>query len=1168
MKIIFKIVITALLFTISTDAISSLNPTVKIVVRGSDNYPPFEFKNEKGEPDGFNVELFRALMKTTKMPYDLELGDWDTAIDDMYNNRIDALLGMIYSESRAKNVRFCIPHCEINRNIICRKDQQYDNIDQLAGKEVMVQKGGWASDFISKHKTITNPILFEDLDAALKLLNSGKHDAAIGSDLVAMYLIKKNALENLQILPTKIEPQQYSIVVGHDNEMLLRLINVGLQQLKSSGEYDKIYNKWFGVYNKHAKIAPIIYISLAAAIAIIILISAMLYTFKQRIRKATKDFDLINTNLQLSLKAGQVSSWKYVVDTHTMHSMHGDTLVDFDTKFENFVNCLNNEDAKNFIQIINKLKYGEIDSSSIIIRYQGKDGSYSFYESEMISIKNKKSEVEYIIGTQHDVTQKHLLEIERQEVALLLQMAIKSTSMRVFHYDVRLGYFLALKDGEFVNTKSTIDTFRFKIHPDNVNRYNEIFSNLLNDVTTSEEAIIQIFNSEEGKYSYIECNFTAVKDIKGSVVKIAIGQRDITLKHLRKIEMESAYRSLNLAMEAAELIAWEYNLATQSCRILYGDKKHENINILDLEPIHPDDRAKYELFIQDITSGKSERRTTTIRKKDVDEDEYSYYECTASCMKDEKGNVTNIVGMHKNVTKRRATELAIIESNKKLKEMNKKNELILNNSNSGFVFIDNDYVVEWENISICTTSLSYEAYKKGEKCYKSTHKRDTPCENCVLELIQKTRQVETMEMTLATGNTIEVVGTPVINDKDEIEGTVIRVDDITQRKQIFSELANAKERAEESDRLKSAFLANMSHEIRTPLNAIVGFSELILTSDSAEECEEYSRIVRSNNELLLKLINDVLELSKIEAGHISLTSKRSDISSMMDDFAAMMRLKIHNGVELININPYSSCLVNLDTNRLAQVITNFLTNAAKFTVKGSITMGYECVDGGIRFYVSDTGIGISKENIDKVFARFEKLDDFAQGTGLGMTICKAIVEAMGGEIGLTSEKGVGSTFWAFFPCDPTHTNSIMDETPITTSNIATTVNDVAQTDDIWDSNHTILVVEDNQSNYMLVSSMLKNKYSISRAENGAIAVEMMQKGRYDAVLMDMKMPVMNGLEATAKIREFDTETPIIALTAHAFDADRDMAFEVGCTDYLTKPINKNLLLSTIRKYIC
>lgn len=240
--------------------------------------------------------------------------------------------------------------------------------------------------------------------------------------------------------------------------------------------------------------------------------------------------------------------------------------------------------------------------------------------------------------------------------------------------------------------------------------------------------------------------------------------------------------------------------------------------------------------------------------------------------------------------------------------------------------------------------------------------------------------------------------------------------DITPLKETEQKLIIARDKAEELDRLKSAFLANMSHEIRTPLNAIVGFSSLLAETDSRSERQEYIKIVQENNELLLQLISDILDLSKIEAGTFNFVYTNVDVNETCAEIIKSMSMKVSKGVELIFEEPLPECYLYTDKNRFTQVISNFINNALKFTQQGCITLGYEQVSHQkIKFYVRDTGMGIPKEKQKSVFERFVKLNTFVQGTGLGLSICKSIVSQMGGEIGVDSTEGVGSCFWFTHP---------------------------------------------------------------------------------------------------------------------------------------------------------
>ena len=251
-------------------------------------------------------------------------------------------------------------------------------------------------------------------------------------------------------------------------------------------------------------------------------------------------------------------------------------------------------------------------------------------------------------------------------------------------------------------------------------------------------------------------------------------------------------------------------------------------------------------------------------------------------------------------------------------------------------------------------------------------------------------------------------------EENEIEIIGINYD-ITELKETEAELIQARDKAEMMDRLKSAFLANMSHEIRTPLNAIVGFSDLLVETEELAERQEYIKIVRENNDLLLQLISDILDLSKIEAGTFEFTNGDVDVYLLCEDIVRSMRMKAKEEVELVLDNHLPVCHVISDRNRIHQVISNFVNNAMKFTSEGSIHVGYQLKDGELEFYVEDTGIGIEKEQLPHIFERFVKLNTFVHGTGLGLSICQSIVEQLGGRIGVDSEKGKGSRFWFTIP---------------------------------------------------------------------------------------------------------------------------------------------------------
>lgn len=382
------------------------------------------------------------------------------------------------------------------------------------------------------------------------------------------------------------------------------------------------------------------------------------------------------------------------------------------------------------------------------------------------------------------------------------------------------------------------------------------------------------------------------------------------------------------------------------------------------------------------------------------------------------------------------------------------------------------------------------------------------------------------------------------------------IHDIGDRVQRSNELIEAKQRAEEADRMKSVFLANMSHEIRTPLNAIVGFSEIIALTEDEVEKAEYLNIIQKNSNLLLQLINDILDLSRIESGKSEMNFQLVEMTGLIDEVEKVHRLKMKTAIRLNVIRPDEEIWIMVDRNRVTQVLFNFLSNAIKNTHEGAITLGLEVCGEWLKVYVTDTGCGIAKEKLPLIFNRFEKLNDFVQGTGLGLPICQSIVERLGGKISVESEVGVGSTFVMTLPYRQFVLGA--DGEPVEIN---------AHVERRSDGRKKILIAEDTESNFMQINILLKKDYTISWVTNGEEAVNSFLRERPDLILMDIRMPVMNGIQATEKIRTVDIDLPIVAVTANAFLIEQQQALAAGCNDIIAKPYTYERLKETIIKYI-
>lgn len=402
--------------------------------------------------------------------------------------------------------------------------------------------------------------------------------------------------------------------------------------------------------------------------------------------------------------------------------------------------------------------------------------------------------------------------------------------------------------------------------------------------------------------------------------------------------------------------------------------------------------------------------------------------------------------------------------------------------------------------------------------------------------------------------------------------------DITELELTKRELTAAKEKAERSDRFKSSFLANMSHEIRTPLNAIVGFSRIIADCDNFEERREYYSIVEANNERLLGLINEILDLSKIESGIVDFSIGPVNLFDLCKEIYNAHIFRCPQGVELIFEKYEPNLVISSDKNRLFQVYSNLIGNAFKFVSTGSVKFGYSLENKLVKFYVTDSGIGIAEDKINKIFDRFVKGENSIQGTGLGLSICKTIIERLGGNISVESTLGIGTTFTFTLPCGKCtkkKTHKLSEEGIVTMSSSKSILDNDWERANVRKENvdkeeneaDTILIAEDMDSNFELLNAILSSTYNLIRARDGIEAVNLFNDKKPDLILMDIKMPNMDGLDATRIIRELSPNIPIIALSAYAYKQDTEEALAAGCNDFLAKPLSVAKLKQILNKWL-
>jgi PAS domain S-box-containing protein len=772
-----------------SNAIGTLERT--IIVRGDHSYPPYEFINEKGEPDGFNVELFREIAKELGITYTLELGPWSQVREELENGEIDVLLGLMVSPERAKKMMFGIPHSIMTHGIFTHVDKKFKTLEELRNKAIIVQLKDRMHDYLLETGLTDKIIPVEDQLAALRLLSTGQYDAALIGNFQGSHLLREHKIKNVTIRSSGIDPQKYAMAVSTGNNELLWLLNQGLFQMKSSGVYDRLYEKWFSVYERNHFIRKH-RIALLSAGGFTILLIIFIILLRSRVKVATR------------------------------------------------------------------------------------------------KLRDSEEKYRLLVNNQNDLI--------------------------------------------------------VKIDP-------------------------------EGHFLFVSPSY---------------------------------------------------------CK-LFGKREDELMGKKFMPLVHEEDR--------EVTSKAME---------DLMKPPFIAY-----------------------VEQRALTQKG------------------------------------WRWIAWSDTALPG-----------------------------------------PDGNIMEIIGTGR---------------DITERKLADEELKKARDRAEESDKLKTAFLNNMQHEIRTPLNGILGFIELLDNKNvDLQKRDFYMRIIRQCSHQLLSIIDDIINIATIEAGQEKLretpTSVTQVLQTVYEQFRSKAEAKQLSFNYRVKLNQQQSMVVT-DEVKLTQVLNNLVNNAIKFTDEGSVEIVCSLKEEQLHFSVKDTGIGIPQEFHNLIFERFRQVNLNSvrehSGNGLGLAISKAYIELLGGRIELESEPGKGSDFSFVIPYKPVNRTSADVNQPAP-----------VMTDQGLEKISTLLIAEDEYSNLLLIKILLeKFNLEILHANTGQEAVNYCHENpAIDLVLMDLKMPGMDGFDATREIKKQRPEIPVIALSAYTLDTEKEKAMAAGCDDYLSKPLSKQDLFKILFKY--
>lgn len=859
--------------------------------------------------------------------------------------------------------------------------------------------------------------------------------------------------------------------------------------------------------------------------------------------------------MAIAIEAGNLLTWTYEIESKMFSVVKSNTSLGYEEllyTFDEYAKLIHDEDLDKINSLLQLMIAGETEKGCLEYRFNER-GNWCWVRCIFMPII-KNDNIVSISGVTIDISlEKIAHERTKTEIETikkenhLMHVILNSLPIPVHIKDPELDiYTFANKASEEIfNVSTGKSSF-------------EVLKSMNADlIRTGDLDLLKTGISYHGKESLVFIDGRrADTHVHKSIIDYD-GKRQILIARTDETETNKAMRAsqiLSTSLPTLKAFTWYYDSRNEHVYIHHNMKLARYVDKM-ISPedfiavIHPDDKEAFASILSELHLKQHGQKTAQYRADLEEIGKYEWWESYASAdVRYEDGNSYKIVcGLSINIHDRKKAELEMMD-------LKHKTELVLQNTTSGLIYIDPDYKVLWSNVDAMFCNSKQNIYQAGSVCYQSKG-LDKPCEGCTIMSVLDSGQAVNNLRVDWDGKTYDIVKVPVIND-GEMQGVLLKLDDRTEHYQLLDEMNKAKEKAEQSDKLKSAFLANMSHEIRTPLNAIVGFSDLMTHCDDVEEREMYGKIIISNNALLLQLIDDILDLSKIEAGLFEFQKDYFELNKLFDNLYSTFMLRKSDNVELICHKELDNLQVYIDKKRLTQILNNFLSNAVKYTAQGKIEFGYTLHKNGIKVYVRDTGIGISEENKKLVFQRFQKFNDFAQGTGLGLSICKAISDSCPeSEINFESQLGVGSYFWIYIPSPLVYDETKKEDAA------------VKDKEKLTGDRLKILITETIDNNYMLMEAILRG-HELLRAHTADEAIEISRKDNLDLIFMDVKMPTVNGLHAVKEIRKFDTDTSIIALTANALDADIDVALSAGCNDFITKPLSKDKINTILKKWVC
>ncbi len=866
-------------------------------------FPPYEFLNDRGEPDGYNVEVLGLILTKLEIPHRFVMKEWYQCTETFERREADLIHALTFKYKQRPYVMTQNMITYYNLRVARhKKTLPLNQIGKLTEEDTLIlKKNDYAALHIAEIGDRVFKTEYHSSREALTGIRNGKYKYYIWGEIPLGMKIREYGVEDVVLDEIDIPTSELRII-GYDKE-LIDAIDDNFARMEQSGEMERIRDKWFHPDKVHNDTSPITLIILVGVVIAGIIAFLFSQLIRNRVKMAINKSTDLNRMMTQALSMGAYAVVEYDIDNQHLRNLHGHVLPDEGMPPQEFLNRTHPEQSVVLHENNQRLIKGEIQTHEMTVSLNSGTVEQpqwkNYYGYALVEKENGRPK--YIIYTVKDLTE------ELAEEQLNLETGIKYHKM--FETSL-IAMSIYTKEGMLIDANRKMRQLcNFNEDTERYFRSISLFNMpyLEGQIEPSRKDVYHVcqrmFYPDLGIYRYIELKIRPTFNEEGDLRFYIVTARDMSAERKMYLDQRNHEREMNKANE--KIHAYEEQL-----RYLLENSK---------------------MFIWDFYPNK--------------------------------GKITISRSANENKYKESIEEFfSGIDSKEREKAL--------------------------ANVKACV-----EAQVPYKVIY---HFNKTPLEKNPVWY--------------------GISGIPMYKKNGKFSHYFGIARNITALMDAQEKLKEETKRAEDSGKMKSAFLANMTHEIRTPLNAIVGFSDLLPVVDTKQERMDFIRIIRNNCDMLMRLINDILEASNMGQA-LAIKPTSCDLAVVFNDICQTLAQRVEEpGVEFIKDNPYDTFPVVLDIGRIQQVLTNFTTNAVKYTHQGHIKVGYREQDGGVYFYCEDTGAGIPKEKQASVFERFVKLNDFVQGTGLGLSICQAIAERCGGKIGVTSEgEGHGSTFWLWTP---------------------------------------------------------------------------------------------------------------------------------------------------------